>query len=157
MATPDRDYAAQREADVALDRARGHVQELRRLWETGGRFGDALAYFDQLEADLNTMRPQHIGAFAAADGTPLYGDGTRATGAQAQSYQSSVTPGSMADRPAGVGTGEGFEYPADRQPITERGEEVASVEQQRIADGETEQQRAKRMRAADAEAANDNA
>lgn len=147
QATSDRDYAEQREADTALDRARGHVQELKRLWETGGRFGDALPYFDQLEADLNTVRPQHVGAFVAQDGTPLFGDGTRPTGPQAQQYQSRIEPGSQASRPAAVG--EGTQYPTDQQPITERDEEVAQVRQQRIEDGETEQQKADRMAAED--------
>jgi hypothetical protein len=130
----DREYAEQREADVALDRARGHVQEVRRLWEQGGRFGDALPYLDQLEADLNTLRPQHVGQFSALDGAPLYGDGTRATGAQAAEYQSRVEPGSMASQPMTVGEG-GIQYPDDRQPITERDEEIKDVQAQRAEDG----------------------
>src|SRR5690348_4736711 len=146
QAVPDREYSEQRQADEALDRARGHVQELRRQWEQGGRFGDALPLLDQLEADLNTLRPQHIGAFSAADGTPLYGDGTRVTGAQAQQYQSRIEPGSMASQPLAVGEG-GTAYPVADQPITERGEEVAAVQQQRAEDGETAEQRAARMSA----------
>lgn len=50
-----------REQEIAHERARGHVAELRRLWEQGAPLRAAAQYFDQLEADLNTSRPRHAG------------------------------------------------------------------------------------------------
>ncbi len=51
----------QQEMEIALERARGHVTELRRLAEVGAPARESLPYFDQLEADLNTIRPVHPG------------------------------------------------------------------------------------------------
>lgn len=50
-----------REQETAHERARGHVAELRRLWEQGAPLRAAQQYFDQIEADLNTSRPRHAG------------------------------------------------------------------------------------------------
>lgn len=77
--TSDQELAETRQQDEALERARGQVAEMRRLWEQGAPFAAHLPLLDQLEADLNTLRPQHAGYPAAADGTALYGDGTRPT------------------------------------------------------------------------------
>jgi len=61
-----------REQEEAHERARGHVTELRRLWEVGAPLREALPLLDQIEADLNTSRPRHGGY--ATDYRPLADD-----------------------------------------------------------------------------------
>ena len=145
MAESDQEAADRREAETALTRARGHVAELRRLYERGAGFHEAHPYFEQLEADLNTARPQTAGAVRDWQGNELNADGTRRT---VSDVPSTIEPGSMASQPYAAEEVGYQGAPAD-QPITERGEEIATVQQQRTEDGETAEQKAARMRAAD--------
>lgn len=133
MSETDREAADRREAETALTRARGHVQELRRLAEQGAGFRDMHPYFEQLEADLNTVRPQTTGAVADWQGNELNADGTRVTG---RAYEGTrVEPGSMASRP----------YAAD--DIGYQG--APADETDETIDDETDEQRVARIRAED--------
>jgi hypothetical protein len=140
MAENDREAFERREAEAALARARGHVTELRRLYERGASFVEAHPYFEQLEADLNTVRPQTTGAVVDWQGNELNADGTRVTG---HAYSgTSVEPGSMASQPRSAD-----EIGYQGAPAVTDDESAADAET--IDGAETEEQRAARMRAED--------
>lgn len=157
MAENDREAFERREAETALARARGHVAELRRLFESGASYVDAHPYFEQLEADLNTVRPQTTGAVVDWQGNELNADGTRVTGGAYSGTR--VDPGSQASRPNDVYD---LGYQGDSRPTQSgvaavQGPPVlvddgrrADVEDDEIDDSnETEEQRQARYRAAD--------
>jgi hypothetical protein len=135
MTETDAQSAERTEVETALTRARGHVTELRRLYERGAGFHEAHPFFEQLEADLNTVRPQHTGAVTDYQGNPLNADGTRVTG---PAYAgTSVEPGSQASRP----------YAADELGY-QGAPAVADDEDSAIDEGddETDEERAARVR-----------
>jgi len=147
MTETDREAAERREAETALTRARGHVQELRRLAEQGAGFRDMHPYFEQLEADLNTARPQTTGAVVDWQGNELNADGTRVTGPAYSGTR--VEPGSQASRP----------YAADEigyqgaPAVVDDGTPDEADDDETIYGAETEEQRAARIRAEDGTAA----
>lgn len=151
MAETDQEAADRREAETALARARGHVAELRRLYERGAGFHEAHPYFEQLEADLNTVRPQTTGAVVDWQGNALNADGTRVTG---RAYEgTSVEPGSMASQPYTANDlgYQGTSRPTESSALYVQGPPIVAAEEddEIEADDETDEQRAARMRAAD--------
>ena len=166
MGETDREAFERREAETALTRARGHVAELRRMYERGAGFVEAHPLFEQLEADLNTVRPQHSGNAVDWQGNALHADGTRRTD---NAYAgTNVEPGSMASQPAGAYD---LGYQGDSQPTASgvaavQGPPVVSADEDddeiddeddtayqgpdassRRLEGETADQRAARIRA----------
>lgn len=154
MGETDQEAFERTEAETALTRARGHVAELRRLYERGASFAEAHPYFEQLEADLNTVRPQHSGAVVDWQGNALHADGTRRT--DAAYAGTSVEPGSMASQPAAAETIGYQGAPAvvvdeDDDEIDDEddaADQSADASARRVA-GETDAERAARMRAAE--------
>jgi hypothetical protein len=58
---PTQDEQRLQEVQTAHERLRGHVGEVRRLVEQGAPATSFTPYLDQIEADLNTARPEHVG------------------------------------------------------------------------------------------------
>jgi hypothetical protein len=87
------------DVEIALERARGHVVELRRLGSVGAPFTSLVPYLDQLEADLNTARPVHVGwANYQAPGQGIVSSPTGLSGIVEPSHVEGETP--TAETPA---------------------------------------------------------